>query len=324
MRHGSLFSGIGGFDLAAEWMGWDNVFSCEIDPFCQQVLQHHWPNVDHHTDIFDFNATQYFGRIDVLTGGFPCQPFSCAGKQQARKDERYLFPEMCRIVRECRPAYVVAENVRGLLNLGGGVEFIAVCDELESCGYELQTFCVPAAGKGAPHKRERIFIVAHTDGAPTKHEVSAGRDVSASDAASVAHAQRLRLEHGTQTRDVAGVQGKKGGRGSGSAHAAETDGHHGDVANPHGTVLEYGNGKRKAAGPTIEKIRTEPPCITGTWETFPTQSPVCDGNDGVSLELDGITFPKWRKETLKAMGNAIVPQVAFEIFKAIERHETKF
>ena len=160
MRHGSLFSGIGGCDLAAEWMGWDNVFTCEIDPFCQKVLQHHWPNVDHHTDIFDFDATQYLGRIDILTGGFPCQPFSMAGKRKAQADERYLFPEMCRIVRECRPTYVVAENVRGLLNLGGGVEFTAVCDELESCGYQLQTFCVPAAGKGAPHRRDRIFIVA--------------------------------------------------------------------------------------------------------------------------------------------------------------------
>lgn len=294
MTHGSLFSGIGGFDLAAEWMGWHNVFSCEIDPFCQQVLQHHWPNVDHHTDIFDFNATQYLGRIDILTGGFPCQPFSSAGKRKGKKDERYLFPEMCRIVRECRPTYVVAENVRGLLNLGGGVEFIAVCDELESCGYELQTFCVPAAGKGAPHRRDRIWIVAHACGGVEGLHHGTGRGKAQSDGGQnagnvpdsrpgngvVANAQHVRLEHGTFSRGMGEIH--KGIRGDAQTIAADG------------------------------------------WAGFPSQSPVCGGDDGLSLGLDGITFPKWRKETLKAMGNAIVPQVAYEIFKAIERHETKF
>lgn len=294
MRHGSLFSGIGGFDLAAQWMGWPNVFTCEIDPFCQQVLQHHWPDVDHHTDIFDFNATQYLGRIDILTGGFPCQPFSSAGKRKGKEDKRYLFPEMSRVIRECRPTYVVAENVRGLLNLGGGVEFVAVCDELESCGYELQTFCIPAAGKGAPHRRDRLWVIAHACGGVEGLHERAGRGKAQSDG----------------RQNAGNVPDGRPGNGV-ATHAQRVR-------------LEHRDGERKAAGPTIEKINTKPPCLTGTWEAFPTQSPVCDGNDGISLGLDGITFSKWRKETLKAMGNAIVPQVAFEIFKGIERHETKF
>lgn len=102
-KHGSLFTGIGGFDLAATWMGWENVFSCEKNPFCRKILEHYWPQTKHYEDIFELQATQYLGKLDILTGGFPCQPFSQAGQRKGIQDERYLFPETCRIIKEARP-----------------------------------------------------------------------------------------------------------------------------------------------------------------------------------------------------------------------------
>nr|MDE5945561.1 DNA cytosine methyltransferase [Rikenella sp.] len=116
MTHASLFSGIGGFDLAAEWAGWTNLFNCEIDPFCRRVLKYHFPNAEQYTDIRGTNFAVWRGRIDVLTGGFPCQPFSVAGKRLGTDDHRHLWPEMLRAIREIRPRWVVGENVRGILS----------------------------------------------------------------------------------------------------------------------------------------------------------------------------------------------------------------
>ena len=121
MTHGSLFSGIGGFDLAAQWLGWENIFHCEINPFCQIVLKYHFPNSIQHHDITKTDFTIYRGRIDVLTGGFPCQPFSVAGKQLGTEDDRHLWPEMLRVIREVAPEWIVGENVRGLVNWSGGL-----------------------------------------------------------------------------------------------------------------------------------------------------------------------------------------------------------
>ena len=131
MTHASLFSGIGGFDLAAEYMGWDNVFNCEWEDFPHRVLQHQFPNAEQHRDIHDLDATQYHGRIDVLTGGFPCQPYSVAGKRKGKEDERHLWPEMLRVIRECSPRWVVGENVRGLVSWNGGLVFEEVCVDLK-------------------------------------------------------------------------------------------------------------------------------------------------------------------------------------------------
>jgi len=115
MRHGSLFSGIGGFDLAAEWMGWENVFHCEWNTFGQKVLHHYWPNAEQFTDITKSDFTKYANTIDILTGGFPCQPYSSAGKRLGKEDERHLWPEMLRCIREVKPRWVVGENVLGLV-----------------------------------------------------------------------------------------------------------------------------------------------------------------------------------------------------------------
>jgi len=119
MTHGSLFSGIGGFDLAAHWMGWDNTFHCEWNPFGQKVLKHHFPNSISYNDITKTDFSIHAGKIDILTGGFPCQPYSSAGKRLGKADERHLFPEMLRCIKEVKPRYIVGENVRGLVSWGG-------------------------------------------------------------------------------------------------------------------------------------------------------------------------------------------------------------
>jgi len=120
MKHGSLFSGIGGFDLAAEWAGWENVFHCEWNPFGQRVLKHHFPKSISYNDITKTDFTIHKGNIDVLSGGFPCQPYSTAGLRKGKEDERHLWPQMLRAIREIEPSWVVGENVRGLVNWGGG------------------------------------------------------------------------------------------------------------------------------------------------------------------------------------------------------------
>ena len=161
MKHASLFSGIGGFDLAAQWMGWTNVFHTECNEFGQKILKHHFPKSISYHDIIKTDFTIHKGTIDIITGGFPCQPFSLAGKRKGTDDERYLWHEMLRAIQQIQPTYVVAENVRGLLTIDGGMVFEQVCADLEAEGYEVQPILLPAAGVNAPHRRDRIFIVGY-------------------------------------------------------------------------------------------------------------------------------------------------------------------
>lgn len=188
MNHASLFSGIGGFDLAAREVGWNNVFQCEIDPFCQSVLKYYFPKTVLYEDIKRTDFTSWKGKIDVLTGGFPCQPFSVAGQRKGADDDRYLWPEMLRVIRETRPLWVIGENVAGITNMvqpGSETdvetksdqdeenyketileqEYIinTICDDLEREGYSVQPIIVPACGVGAPHKRYRIWFIASWD-----------------------------------------------------------------------------------------------------------------------------------------------------------------
>ena len=161
MRHIGLFAGIGGFELAARWMGWNTIAWSEWDPFCQKVLSYHFPEAKGYGDTKQADFTQYRGQCDILTGGFPCQPYSVAGKRLGKEDERHLWPEMLRAIREIQPRWIVGENVRGLLSWNDGVVFEEVCSDLESEGYEVQAFIIPAAGVGAPHRRERVWIIAN-------------------------------------------------------------------------------------------------------------------------------------------------------------------
>src|SRR5690554_5868548 len=161
MNHASLFSGIGGFDLAADWMGWNNLFHCEWNEFGKQVLQYYWPKAKSYDDITKTDFTIWKGRIDILTGGFPCQPYSVAGKRKGKDDERHLWPEMLRAIREIQPRWVVGENVSGIITWNAGLVFEEVQADLEAEGYEVQTYILPAASVNAPHKRERVWFIAY-------------------------------------------------------------------------------------------------------------------------------------------------------------------
>jgi DNA-cytosine methyltransferase len=163
MKHGSLFSGIGGFNLAARWNDIETIFDVEIDKFCQKVLAKNFPSTKKHLDIKEFNGKKYRGQIDIISGGFPCQPFSIAGKRKGKEDDRHLWPEMLRVISEIEPSWVIAENVCGIINIEGGLVFEQVQTDLENIGFEIQTFIIPACSQNAPHRRDRIWIVAHSD-----------------------------------------------------------------------------------------------------------------------------------------------------------------
>jgi len=155
----SLFSGIGGFEIACEWAGMEIVGQVEIEPFCQKVLAKHWPHVKRMGDIKQVRGDE-FGAVDIIIGGVPCQPASVAGKRRGTEDDRWLWPEALRIVRTVRPRWCVFENPPGILSLQGGVPFDDILSEMEREGYEVGAYSIPACSVGAPHKRERIFIVA--------------------------------------------------------------------------------------------------------------------------------------------------------------------
>ncbi len=157
MNHISLFSGIGGDTLAAQWAGFNTVLFVENDDYCQKVLKKHWPNVPIIGDIHDVKGKEIKETITLITGGFPCQPFSVAGKQRGKEDDRYLWPEMLRVIKEVKPTWVVAENVAGFVRMG-----LNDCiSNLENEGFEVQPFLIPACAVNAPHRRDRVFIVAH-------------------------------------------------------------------------------------------------------------------------------------------------------------------
>lgn len=296
MKHSSLFSGIGGFDLAAEWMGWENVFHCEWNEFGQKVLKYYWPKAISYADITKTDFSIHRGTIDILTGGFPCQPYSQAGKRKGKEDDRHLWPEMLRAIREIQPGYIVGENVRGLTNWNGGLVFDEVQADLEAQGYEVLPFLLPACGVNAPHRRDRIWFVAYSDVARKRwHE----REKEIKEINVFTNPGSIEFQMRTQERDKPdSIANANSGIGrEGGMHSSESE-----KTERHAGPLNTRNGR-------------------GGWQNFPTQPPVCNGNDGLSNRLDGITFSKWRNESIKGGGNAIVPQVAFEIFKAIEQHE---
>ena len=309
MTHGSLFSGIGGFDLAAAWAGWENVFACEIDPFCQKVLKYHFPKSTLYENIRTTDFTIWRGRIDVLSGGFPCQPFSTAGKRKGTEDDRYLWPEMLRAIREISPRWVVGENVLGIVNWNGGMVFEQVCADLEAEGYEVQPYVLPACSVGAPHQRQRTWFVAHSSDVRGNATDTQDNGCGPRSCKGCKISKRVILS-GKQERGTV--------RGS-------VDGYNSKRIAPHASRAELQRGKqyRGVEGTGEIEDKGGQPCrpICGKWEKFPTQSPVCGRDDGIPGELDGITLPSWRRESLKAYGNAVVPLVPLQIFNVINQYE---
>jgi DNA (cytosine-5)-methyltransferase 1 len=322
MRHGSLFSGIGGFDLAAEWMGWENVFHCEWMEFPRKVLEYHFPNADSLIDICKTDFKKYANKIDILTGGFPCQPFSMAGKRKGTDDERYLWGEMLRAVQEIKPQFVIAENVFGITNIDGGMVFEQVCLDLEAEGYEVQQFIIPAAAKNAPHRRDRVWFVAYS-----KHLRCLQRKQQRQSRCKKRLFKGLRNNENV-TYSNSGT--KRPPRKSGSLKSNGSKGYLFTEQRGKPTQFDIGRYEflRDATDTTSTRRRennwkrksrfNDKTSSPNYWGNFPTESPICSRNDGLPTKLDGITFSKWRAESIKGYGNAIVPEVAYEIFKQLK------
>ena len=326
--HASLFSGFGAADLAAEWMGWDNAFWCEIDDFPRTVLSYWFPKSKGYGNIKETDFKFWRGKIDVLTGGFPCQPFSVAGQRKGQEDDRYLWPEMLRAIREIRPTWVIGENVGGIISMvqpGSEVtvesqaslfeasdketlleqEYVVetVCRDLEQEGYSIQPIVIPACAVEAPHRRGRIFFIAYCADAGTESLQRKGEDgVYRSEIASdskCAGSGQVQQE----------IQSKKS-----NGNSIDSIGNERNASYTHSEQLEDSmrtwNGFTEPANLYCER----------TWSNFPTQSPVCRGNDGLPFDVVRLTISltAWRTGSIKGYGNAIVPQVIYEIFKAIE------
>lgn len=330
LTHASLFSGIGGFDLAAEWAGWENIFHCEWNEFGQKVLAHHFPNSKSYHDITKTNFSIHKGTIDVLTGGFPCQPYSSAGKRLGKADERHLFPHMLRAVKEIKPRWVIGENVRGLVSWNDGLVFNEVYDDLESEGYEVQSFLIPAASVNAPHQRYRIWFVAYSNDKGRRSEFgniskengeiserNENAEFSDSSDRNVTYSKNCGCRRWNCKECSAREWQLFSSKQKWDKMGSEIKG-----CSRKWNVTDS-NDKRRERNREQSFAEGEIAFSSGfrRWDNFPTQPSLCSRNDGISDRLDGITFSKWRNESIKAYGNAIVPQVAYQIFKAINEFE---
>ena len=365
--HGSLFSGFDAPSVAASWMGWENAFHCEINDFCNEILKYWFPNSEHYEDITKTDFSQWRGRIDILTGGFPCQPFSVAGQRKGADDNRYLWPHMLRAIREIQPTWVIGENVAGILTMvqpGEEIEMGSqaslfgednrkrvllqqeyvvetICKDLEREGYSVQPMLIPACAVGAPHRRDRMWFVAHRNNV-TDSDICSDIGVSREDA-SPCRKKWLQERNEIWKPDESDNVRPKIQKPSSDSQCSGSRQIHEEVQpeKPDGDCVDcngskrnvtYSNNKRLQGCINFgsvgkEKKKSSHEQFNGSlfpnWKNFPTQSPVCRGNDGLPFDVDDLTIPftKWRQESVKGYGNAIVPQVILEIFKAIEEVE---
>lgn len=253
MRLLDLFAGIGGFSLAAHWMGWETAAFVERDKFCHKVLRKNFgEDIEIYDDITTFSGKPFRGSIDIVTGGFPCQPYSSAGQRKGQEDERHLWPEMLRVIVEVQPRFIVGENVLGLISWERGMVFDQVQADLEAEGFEITSFVLPACAVDAPHRRDRVWFVAHS---------------------------------------------KQGGWTSRQQNFSTQRGTLGNGILPHGVC----------DGADTESQR---PGFTTNWEVD-IKTSICRKDDGLSSWMDRIG----------ALGNSIVPQIAYELFRAIAEVE---
>ena len=353
MKHLDLFSGIGGFALAAQQVWGDDyecVGFCDNNKFCQEVLKKRFPGVPIHGDIRTldigecdreggqvlhderraYQENQQKGdrrsggvgenvSVDLLTGGFPCQPFSHAGKRRGKSDDRFLWPEMLRVIKEFKPRWVIAENVRGILSIEGGVVFEQVCLGMEAAGYSVRAFVIPAVAVNAPHRRDRVWICARNtdgngrirwekeintaEGGEPSLDNAEGRHSDAPDAAS-------EPRPAGQFGMLAGAREGQFGGGAGGRLIADGNGA--------GLERAVRKGEPRDSGRPAAQDRREQELWNQNWPEVATE--FCRMDYGLSVELDGFKLSKagHRVERLKALGNAIVPQVAVEIMKAIK------
>lgn len=359
-NQGSLFSGVGGWSVASDEMGWKTAFCCEWDENKQYELKYHWPNAEIYGDITNTDFTVWRNRIDILTASTPCQPFSFAGKREGSSDVRHLWPETHRAIREIQPRWFVLENVPGLVNWSKGMVFKQIIADLENEGYEVLPFLLPACGVNAPHKRERIWIVAHSD-----------RNInSRKESGSLTETGEIPEQHRTED----GSSGELSGAGKVNGRGIIGNGYENTAysTNPGIKSLQQQENrankpsitpdtnkegyKRDKLGRTFEQGRIKPGREhqgqsfesitklhkTTNWLNFPTVSPLRIGDDGFSRdslrsfinensgglltekEVNQIiqkSLNKWNNETIAAGGDAVVPEVVLQIFKAIDQYD---
>lgn len=303
LTHLSLFSGIGGLDLAAEWAGFQSVGQCEWADYPTKVLEQHWPDVPRWRDIRTLTGEDFYARtglrtVDIISGGFPCQPFSSAGKRRGREDDRYLWPEMLRVVQEIRPTWVIGENVAGIINMA----LDQVLSDLEGIAYSCQAFIIPACAVDAPHRRDQCAILAHANGADGERPIilkdQAGRPKPPDIRLDVSDPHKIR-------RDVRGFEGKGIYRAEQARY--EADPSREDVSD----VYDRSRPLRRTAEPGmgggpyglsrwLDGVRAG--WADGTWEA------------GIPRIATGVSN---RVSRLQCLGNAVVPQQFYPFFKAI-------
>ncbi len=299
LTHFSLFSGIGGLDLAAEWAGFQTVGQVEKGDYANKILKKHWPDVPRWEDIKDVSIhTVREAGIEhaptVLSGGFPCQPFSVAGQRKGAEDDRYLWPEMLRVVQDIRPDWVVGENVAGFISMA----LDEVCADLERAGYSCRAFVLPAAGVGAPHQRDRVFVVAHSTRSESGKVCGVGFAPSG-----------LRYsEPDVPNDDGDRLQGARIHLRSRGPH--ETPAYPGgrctDVPDPYGERCKERDPAPRGGEAGFPPWRADP--FGGLWLSEPAVGRVADG------------VPS-RVDRLRCLGNAVVPQQVYPIFQAIAEVE---
>jgi len=276
-----LFSGIGGFSLGLESTGYfETIAFVEKDKFCQQVLKKNFKDIPIESEVRDVKGDRY--AADIVCGGFPCQPFSVAGKRKGTDDDRYLWDETIRIVRECKPRWFIGENVEGIINIQEGMVLRQVCDDLEKEGFEVQCVVIPASGIGAWHQRKRVWILAYS-----KHNGSHRSKGNET------------IKSSNQSKEWLFIRDDQ------------------DVPNTNSKGLE--RHRKKYQLRQIEQEKNIKWSSNGgrkeTW--WQTQSSLCRVPNGVSYELD-----KHRTNRIKALGNSIVPLIARELGLAIIKAET--
>lgn len=330
MNHLSLFSGIGGLDLAAEMAGFRTVGQCEWADYPTKVLEKHWPDVPRWRDIRTLTGESFYEKtgmrtVDVISGGFPCQPFSVAGKRRGKEDDRYLWPEMLRVISKLRPAWVVGENVAGIVNMA----LDQVLSDLENEGYTIQALIIPACAVDAPHRRDRCAII----GCRTLEGEHNGRGWKPyskleRDGEDVADAESIRLQRKRSCwEQVCGARSEKAQSERRCDVLSDTDYRgwtlrgdrelpadketQGQRTNHGGRAPEYVTGEWWPAEPGLGGVATRVPywldgCVSapGCWMLEP--------------DIPRITTKReHRKDRLQCLGNAVVPQQFYPIFQAI-------
>lgn len=288
-----LFSGIGGFSLGLESLGqFETIAFCEKDKFCQKVLQKHWSNIPIIDDVRRINGKEI--KADVVVGGFPCQSISIAGKQKGKDDDRFLFPEMLRVIKEVKPRWIIGENVQNLINISNGTILREIIEGLEAENFEVQCFSISASSQGAWHKRERIWIVANSN---DRLSIGENQEIQT---------RRNTIDNGSSSNVPNSDSGMR--RRRGTELKSGTNKIWGFYTEKEKQSKQ--NFRSKAIG-CNDIFREE----KNTW--WEAVSKFYRIPNGLSISMD-----RFRKDRIKALGNSIVPQIAREIGKAIIAAET--